>query len=66
MKQWTQPEILDLKITLTAGSFNGLVDAAGSNFGRPSTKSDAKHTPIPEVSFTPVPSVGPSAILDNM
>lgn len=62
MKKWTQPEILDLKITLTAGSFNGLI---GSDFTQ-SKKSDAKHTPIPEVSFTPVPSVGPSAILDNM
>lgn len=66
MKQWTQPQIVDLKITLTAGSFNGLVDAAKPNFGTPSKKSDASHTPIPEVSFTPVPSVGPSAILDNM
>lgn len=66
MKQWAQPEILDLKITLTAGSFNGLMDAAGSDFGKPSKKSDATHTPIPEVSFTPVPSVGPSAILDTM
>lgn len=62
MKQWSQPEILDLKITLTAGSFNGLV----SNGFSQSKKSDASHTPIPEVTFTPVPSVGPSAILDNM
>lgn len=62
MKQWSQPEILDLKITLTAGSFNGLVS---NEFGQ-SKKSDANHTPIPEITFTPVPSVGPSAILDNM
>ena len=66
MKKWTQPEILDLKITLTAGSFNGLIPNAKTDFGKPSKKSDAGHTPIPEVSFTPVPSVGPSAILDNM
>ena len=66
MKQWTKPEVVDLKITLTAGSFNGLTQDAKPNFGKPSKKSDANHTPIPTISVTPLPSVGPSAILDNM
>lgn len=64
MKEWTQPEILDLKITLTAGSHHEFGGNNNVNIGRPSNKSDAKHTPIPEVTFTPIPSVGPSAILD--
>ena len=65
MKQWTQPELVDLKIALTAGAFNG-INNANVDIDKPTKKSDVRHTPLPTISVTPLPSVGPSAILDNM
>ena len=61
MKQWNNPEIIDLKMTLTAGAYRGnsFINCAGKG-----QHSDATHTPPPTISIAPDPSVGPSAILD--
>ena len=58
MKAWTNPEVIDLKISLTAGYYGGIIRNVST--GNPSYHEP---TPSPVVSTTPVPSLNPSSIL---
>lgn len=58
MKQWNNPEVVDLKISLTAGYYGGLIRNVTT--GNPSFHEP---TPSPVVTVTPVPELNDSAIL---
>ena len=53
MQKWTKPELLDLKITLTAGFYGGL-----------KAETPSFHTVSPRPTQKPLPSFNPSEVLD--
>lgn len=57
MKQWTNPEVVDLKISLTAGFYGGVINAKKPNH--------SFHTPSPTPTILPTPTVNPSEILNG-
>lgn len=79
MKKWTKPEVVDLKISLTAGFYGGVNNAKmpghGGKPGKPG-KLPSFHTPTPKPGLpsfhtaaptptgTPIPSYNPSSIMD--
>lgn len=76
MKKWTKPEVVDLKISLTAGFYGGV--NAGRKPGRPGRPGNlpsfhtatpipnlpSYHTATPAPTGTPMPSYNPSSIMD--
>lgn len=57
MKQWKNPEVVDLKISLTAGFYGGVINAKKPNH--------SFHTPSPTPTILPTPTVNPSEILNG-
>lgn len=74
MKKWIKPEVVDLKISLTAGFYGGVSNAKKTGPGKRPGNLPSFHTPTPNLpSFhtaaptptgTPMPSYNPSSIQD--
>lgn len=58
MKQWKNPEVVDLKISLTAGFYGGIVNGKKQ-------PNHSFHTPSPTPTILPTPTVNPSEILNG-
>ena len=60
MKQWKNPEVVDLKISLTAGFYGGTLNAKNTP-----APNHSFHTPSPTPTILPTPTVKPSEILNG-
>lgn len=60
MKQWKNPEVVDLKISLTAGFYGGTLNAKNTP-----APNHSFHTPSPTPTILPTPTVNPSEILNG-